>query len=95
MEVTLRDLERAGGFVGMPTSSLTDGWIRGFVRESDADAILLPADVPLVGGQPFSILLPGGSGNCAAGDDRDMHEGVAGWWFYLEYSAVEILYSDG
>ncbi|MCG8456626.1 MAG: hypothetical protein MI919_10125 [Holophagales bacterium] len=95
VQVVLRDLERAAGFVGIPTSSLTDGWIRGFLREADADAVLLPADVPLVGGQPLSILLPGGTGSCAAGDDRDIHGGFSGWWFYLEHTAVEVPYSDG
>lgn len=52
--------------------------------------ILLPADLPVVGGQPLSILLPGGTGNCAGHDDCDLFEGVTGWWFYFEYVAEPV-----
>ena len=62
----------------------------GFLRESDADQIPLPDDIPLIGGQPLSTILPGGSGNCAAGDDRDSFEGESGWWFYLESTSMPV-----
>jgi hypothetical protein len=58
--------------------------MRGFLRETDANAILLPATLPLVGGRPLSVLLKGGAGSCAVGSDKDMLDGVAGWWFYME-----------
>jgi hypothetical protein len=48
--------------------------------------------VPIVGGQPLSSVLPGGAGNCAAGDDRDVLDAVTGWWFYLNYPADEVPY---
>jgi len=64
--------------------------LRGFVREIDADQILIPPDVPLIGGQPLSALLPGGAGNCAAGDDRDMLNGEPGWWFYFAIEAERV-----
>lgn len=88
VEVTLRDARVAATFVGTePPSSLMLGLLAGFLTEADADAILIPADTPLVGGQPLSVLLPGGSGNCSAADDRDMHDGESGWWFYLNFTA--------
>jgi hypothetical protein len=86
LPLPLRSFQLAGTFTGSP-ESVTNGLMRGFLRESDADSILLPAELPLVGGQPLSVLLPGGTGNCAPGDDRDTHEGVSGWWFYLSYPA--------
>jgi len=46
--------------------------------------------VPLIGGQPLSALLPGGAGNCAAGDDRDMLNGEPGWWFYFAIEAERV-----
>ena len=67
----------------------------GFLRESDADQIPLPQDIPLLGGEPLSSILPGGAGNCAAGDDRDTFEGESGWWFYLESSAMPVDFQPG
>ena len=88
LAVTLGDVQLAGTFVGeVLVTSLESGLIRGFLSETDADLLLLPKDLPIVGGQPLSVLLPGGTNNCAFGDDRDMHEGVLGWWFYFNYTA--------
>ncbi len=90
IEVTLRDAQIAATWVGDPVNELMNGLIRGFLRESDADQLLLPPELPVIGGQPLSVLLPGGAGNCAAGDDRDQHEGESGWWFYLNASAESV-----
>lgn len=90
--VDLEDLQIAATFSGDPVTSFTSGLLRGFLSEADADAILLPPDLPVVGGQPLSILLPGGSGSCASGDDRDTLAGVSGWWFYFNFEAVEVEY---
>ncbi len=92
--VELQEAQLAGTFVGDPVSDLGPGLLRGFLTESDADALLLPAELPIIGGQPLSVLLPGGSGNCAAGDDRDELDGVMGWWFYLEMQAAEVPFSE-
>lgn len=92
--VQLQQAQLAGTFVGEPVSDLTPGLLRGFLSEEDADALLLPPELPLVGGQPLSLLLPGGTGNCAAGDDRDLLDGVTGWWFYLEMQSTEVPFSE-
>ena len=91
LDVTLQDLQIAATFAGSPTTTFTSGLIRGFLTETAADALLLPPDLPVVGGQPFSVLLPGGTGSCATGDDRDTHLGESGWWFYLNFKASRIL----
>lgn len=80
-------------FLGSPPSSLAPGLLRGFLTEAAADSILLPADLPVVGGQPFSILLPGGDGNCANHDARDTFGGQSGWWFYLSSTAVPVIWT--
>jgi hypothetical protein len=72
---------------GPPPASLESGLLLGFLTEAAANSILLPADLPIVGGQPISVLLPGGAGNCAPGDDRDLHQGQSGWWFYFDLRA--------
>jgi len=84
----------AATFADAPVDHFADGLLLGFLRESDADQILLPADLPLVGGQPFSVLLPGGTGNCAAGDDRDLLDGVPGWWFYFAFPARRVPFTE-
>ena len=59
------------------------GLMRGFLRESDADQIVVD-----VSGQSvvLSSVLPGGTGSCAQnvahGKDTDRDE--SGWWMYLE-----------
>ncbi len=72
------------------TDSVSRGLLRGFLSETDADLVLLPPDLPLIGGQPISSLLPGGSGNCAAHSDMDSFNGEPGWWVYLEFSAASV-----
>jgi hypothetical protein len=85
--VPLRQAQLAAAFTGAPVDRFESGLMMGFLAASDADLILLPPDLPLVGGQPLSILLPGGDGNCAGHDDRDELGGVSGWWFYFELTA--------
>ena len=69
---------------------LVNGLLRGFLAETTAEATLLPASLPLVGGQPLSLLLPGGDSSCADHDGRDTRSGTLGWWFYLNFTAVEV-----
>ena len=92
--VLLRGLQVAASQVGAPTpTGFIGGLQRGFLSQADADLILLPATVPIVGGQPVSILFPGGAGNCAAGDDRDTFMGEVGWWFYFEFASDAVIYT--
>ena len=91
--VTLQEAQIGGTFMGDPVDTLSPGLMRGFLSETDADNIIIPADLPVIGGQPFSVLLPGGTNNCAPGDDRDMLDGVSGWWFYFEIVAEEVPYN--
>ena len=91
--ITLSDARLGAELGPVPITQLDGGLMVGFLSETAADAILLPAGLPLVGGQPLSSLLPGGTGNCAPGDDRDLHDGESGWWFYLDFAAAEVPYS--
>ena len=74
-----------------PTPGLVNGVMRGFVSEAVAEAITLPGDF---GGGTLASVLPGGSGSCAAGDDRDELDGVSGWWFYFQYTATDVAYAE-
>jgi hypothetical protein len=85
--IVLEEGQIAGTLVGDPVFRLEGGLVRGFLSEAVANTIMLPS--PL-GDIPLSSLLPGGQGNCAAGDDRDLLEDVSGWWFYLEHVAEEV-----
>lgn len=86
----LQQASLAGSYTSTAPDRIESGLLRGFIRETDADLLLIPADVPLIGGQPLSALLPGGAGNCAAGDDRDTLDGQTGWWFYFSIQAERV-----
>lgn len=91
----LIDAQVAARFGNSPPSFVTDGLLRGFLRESDADSTLIPDGVPLLEGQPISVMFPGGTNNCSSNDDRDTHNGVSGWWVYLNFTASRVfLQSD-
>ena len=81
---------RTGGAVTAADGPIGRVMIRGFLRESDANAALLPASLPLIGGRPISVLFKGGTGSCAVGSDKDMLNGVPGWWFYMEQTIATV-----
>ena len=81
---------RTGGAFTAAQGPIGRVMMRGFLRESDADAILLPMSLPLVGGRPLSVLLKGGTGSCATGSDKDLLNGVVGWWFYMEQTIASV-----
>lgn len=64
--------------------SLDEGLLMGFISESAAIAVVIPDNVPLVGGETLFNLLAGG-GSCSSSDDRDLGpDGItSGWWFYF------------
>ena len=81
------------------TPNLINGLIRGFLTETTANNTILPNTMPLVGGQPFSVLLPGGDPpgtgiNCAAHSDIDFVAGVRGWWVYFNFTAEAVPYTS-
>ncbi len=93
--VPLQDAQIAATFVGNPAGSTVNGLMKGFLRESDADAVIIPATFPLIGGLPLSEILPGGDPpgpgvNCAVHSDIDLHNDVRGWWFYLNFTAPSV-----
>jgi hypothetical protein len=91
IQIPLTDVEVGATYVGSPAAQLSDGLMRGFISEADADSTILPADLPLIGGDPLSSVLPGGSGSCQGGT-LDSNNGVPGWWFYLNFPADAVTY---
>jgi hypothetical protein len=79
-------------YVGDPATGLASGLMMGFLSEAAADTIIIPADIPLIGGQPLASVLAGGAGCCARRDDRDYGpDGLTrGWWFYLNFTADQV-----
>ena len=86
--VTLQDTDVGATYVGNPAATLANGLVRGFV--SEADAANIDIDLGSLGWVTLAELLPGGQGCCAGHDDRDTHNSVSGWWFYLNFAAVEV-----
>lgn len=89
----LQDAHLGATFVGAPANQLVNGLYFGFLTEADADATPLPEHIPFIGGEPWSSVLPGGTGNCSANDDRDMHEAQTGWWLYFNFEAEIVPFS--
>jgi hypothetical protein len=90
----LRSFRIAATYVGVPAGTLVNGLMRGFLSEADANATILPASFPLIGGQPLSTLFPGGdppgtgNTNCASHSDVDLGpSGERGWWMYFNFAA--------
>lgn len=83
---------------GTPATNLSNGLIRGFLSQEDAEAIVVP--LPPVGNQLLSSILPSVTGNCATHADQDTirtAEGCAteaGWWFYWNFTAVAVPFAE-
>ncbi|NOY94749.1 MAG: DUF4215 domain-containing protein [Deltaproteobacteria bacterium] len=95
--VPLENAQIAASYVGAPASDLSNGLLRGFLTEANADATLLPASLPVIGGDPLSSILAGGAGSCTRRDDRDDLDGDGvkdGWWFYLNFPATEVPWAE-
>jgi hypothetical protein len=96
-----------GGTPATALSAATDnGLLYGFLLESVADQILLPELAGFVPeGTPLSQMLPGGTGNCKTAtprgpcttgclDTRDNGPGGLGWYFYINFGAPKVPFSD-
>jgi cysteine-rich repeat protein len=92
--ITLNDARLAATYVGSPATSLTNGLLMGFISQTDAENTIIPTTFPLVGGMPLSSLLAGGMNACPTYSDMDTDNGVAGWWFYLNYPATKVPWTD-
>jgi len=88
--VPLVDVQLGATYQDTLPPRLVDGLVRGFLREATADSVILPSSISIVGGNPLSSLLPGGTGCCSSHDDRDVSGGETGWWVYLDFEADEV-----
>lgn len=92
--VTLRNAQVSASYVGNPATLLANGLLRGFISEADANATIIPASFPIVGGKPLSSLLAGGMGACPTYSDKDTNNGMSGWWFYLNFPATRVPWTN-
>lgn len=79
-------------YEGNPVAGLTSGWVRGFISEQTAMTTRLPSELPL------SAILIGIAPNTPLIDflsdaDRSDNDGVPGWWFEMEFTAVPYEFS--
>jgi len=92
--ITLNDAQIAASFVGDPATGLANGLLRGFLRETEANQITIVNPALPGGSVVLSSLLAGGSGSCSSRNDKDLHNGESGWWFYFNFSAEPVTYLD-
>lgn len=89
--IPLQNVRAGAEYVGDPANGLAAGLLYGFLRESDADMIVLPPDIPIYGGRPVSEFLPGGTNCCAPHTAKDVGPmGEPGWYFYLNFTAHRV-----
>ncbi len=89
--IPLQNVVGSGTYNTDPATQLQSGLLYGFLSETDANAIILPSSIPLVGGQPLSKYLPGGMGCCATHTAKDIGpNSQPGWYFYLNYTAHKV-----
>lgn len=94
IQIDLENVVEGATYVGNPATSLSDGLIVGFLSKADADGIILPMDLPIVGGQPLSNFLAGDADSCATSNDTDIGpSGAVGWYFYLNFTAHEVTWT--
>jgi len=95
LSLTLYDAQVAATYLGSPATGLRNGLLRGFITQTDAEATVLPATLPIVGGSTLASVLRGGMGNCSGGSDMDTHATLGrGWWFFLNFPATQVPYSE-
>lgn len=95
--ITLHEASIGGVWSGRPATQITNGLIRGFLSQTDADATIIPAGATgqaSIDGHSLGSLLPGGTGNCHVAaptrGDRDVSavDGSPGWYFYVNFTAT-------
>ena len=86
--VVLGHAQFAANYGGDPATQLIGGLIRGFMSEAQAQATQV--DLGALGTRPLSDLLQPDA--CGTGDDRDydLDGTTRGWWFYLNFTAVQV-----
>jgi hypothetical protein len=96
-DITLQDAQIAAVYSADPATGLTKGLVRGFLSQKDADATMLPSTLPLIGGQPVSALLSGDefcTTSANGGNDEDTYNATRGWFFYMNFTAKAVTYSE-
>jgi hypothetical protein len=93
--IPLSDLRASATYVPpAPANLLINGMLRGFVSETDANSIIIPPTIPLVGGSTLASLLPGGTGSCATHTAKDIGPmSQPGWYFYLNFTAHRVTWT--
>jgi len=84
--VQLLDAQLAAVYNG---TRLESGLLRGFLRESDAEAAMIHSGSTSAS---LASMLPGGTNGCGT-DGRDMLNGEVGWWFYFNFTATKVFYA--
>jgi cysteine-rich repeat protein len=97
MVIILEQAQFGATYVGNPATGMTNGLLIGFLSEANADTAVIPADISIVGGNPLSSILPGGTGCCRGGANSALDVGpggVSGWWMALNYDATVVTWVD-
>jgi hypothetical protein len=94
--ITLTDARIAGTYSGSPATRIINGLIRGFLSQADAETAMV--DLGILGMRSVASLLPGGMGSCRPeymdGSGMDNNGTTNGWYFYLNFTARVVPYTE-
>jgi cysteine-rich repeat protein len=111
IEIPLERARVAATYSGSPATRFVSGVVIGFLSETAAADVILPMDLPVVGGDSLYEHLQAGNRSvvdsagttipdaCNVGggmseDDADMDGATRGFWFYLNFEAELITWSE-
>jgi hypothetical protein len=77
----------AASYDSAQPTKLSNGVISAFLTEEQAQNIKFPTTIPLLGGQPISVLFK-------AEDMDQLSSGQKGWWLYFNFTAVLVPFSS-
>jgi hypothetical protein len=90
-QVTLHQLQVGATYNATPATGMTNGVLRGFLTQADAEATNIPFGFVTV---KLASLLPGGQNNCANFSDKDTLNATSGWWIYYNFSATAVPWTE-
>lgn len=88
---TLAETQLGAADVSSLPAAYTDGLLRGFLTQTEAQAVVFPSDTPFIGGDTLASVLRGHASNCSPDSDMDVHPTLGdGWWMYFNFTASRV-----
>jgi hypothetical protein len=88
-EVPLQQVQIGATYAS--STSLTNGVLRGFLTQADAEATNISLGII---NARLASFFPGGENNCASFSDMDTLGTTPGWWIYFNFTATSVPWTE-